>query len=84
MPVVPRFFAGVAVAFAPISWQLVFARLQVHRGLNNGVRRQLRGPRVGGAVETSRGDRLTLALIMVAVLYDSPFMAGRRHLVPAG
>ncbi len=86
LPVVPRFFAGVAVAFAPIFLaNLVFAqRFKSIGASTTAFGANLLGAMVGGALEyfaLITGFRFLL--ILVAVLYGLAFLAGRRHLAPS-
>jgi spermidine synthase len=86
LPVVPRFFAGVAVAFAPIFLaNLVFAqRFRSIGASTTAFGANLLGAMVGGALEYfALVTGFRFLLVLVAVLYGLAFLAGRRHLAPA-
>ena len=86
LPVVPRFFAGVAVAFAPIFLaNLVFAqRFKSIGASTTAFGANLLGAMVGGALEYfALVTGFRFLLILVAVLYGLAFLTGRRHLAPA-
>jgi hypothetical protein len=83
LPVVPRFLAAVALAFAPIFLaNLVFAQRFAKTGASTvAFGANLLGAMVGGALEylaLITGYRSLL--IVVAVLYGLAFLTGRRHL----
>jgi spermidine synthase len=83
LPVVPRFLAAVALAFAPIFLaNLVFAQRFAKTGASTvAFGANLLGAMVGGALEylaLITGYRALL--IVVAVLYGLAFLTGRRHL----
>jgi hypothetical protein len=82
-PIVPRFLAGVALAFAPIFLaNLVFAQRFAKTGSSTvAFGANLLGAMVGGALEylaLITGYRSLL--IAVAILYGLAFLTGRRHL----
>jgi spermidine synthase len=86
LPVVPRFLAAVALAFAPIFLaNLVFAQRFAKTSASTvAFGANLLGAMVGGALEylaLITGYRSLL--IAVAVLYGLAFLTGRRHLVVA-
>jgi hypothetical protein len=86
LPVMPRFLAGVALAFAPIFLaNLVFAQRFAKTGSSTvAFGANLLGAMVGGALEylaLITGYRSLL--LVVAVLYGLAFLTGRRHLVAA-
>lgn len=86
LPVVPRFLAGVAVAFAPIFLaNLVFAqRFKAIGAATTAFGANLLGAMVGGALEYfALVTGFRFLLILVAVLYGLAFLAGRRHLAPS-
>lgn len=86
LPVIPRFFAGVAVAFAPIFLaNLVFAqRFKAIGAATTAFGANLLGAMVGGALEYfALVTGFRFLLILVAVLYGLAFLAGRKHLVPS-
>ncbi len=83
LPVLPRFVAAIAVAFAPIFLaNLVFAQRFRNIGASTvAFGANLLGAMVGGALEYLAlvfGYRSLL--VLVAVLYGLAFLAGRRHL----
>jgi hypothetical protein len=83
LPIVPRFLAGVALAFAPIFLaNLVFAQRFAKTGSSTvAFGANLLGAMVGGALEylaLITGYRSLL--IAVAILYGLAFLTGRRHL----
>jgi SAM-dependent methyltransferase len=87
LPLVPRFLAAVAVAFAPVfTANLVFT--QRFKGTGDSTTAfgaNLLGSMVGGVLEylaLITGYRVLL--IVVAVLYGLAFAFGRRHLVAGG
>jgi hypothetical protein len=87
LPLVPRFFAGIAVAFAPIFLaNLVFAqRFKSIGASTTAFGANLLGAMVGGALEyfaLMTGFRFLL--VLVAVLYGLAFLTGGRHLAKAG
>lgn len=86
LPLVPRFLAGVAVAFTPIFLaNLVFAqRFERIPNATVAFGANLLGAMVGGALEyLALISGYRSLLIVVAVLYGLAFLTGRRHLVPA-
>src|ERR671913_494483 len=86
LPVVPRFLAGVAVAFAPIFLaNLVFAQRFSSIGASTtAFGANLLGAMVGGALEYfALVTGFRFLLVLVAVLYGLAFLVGRRHLAPA-
>jgi len=86
LPVVPRFAAGVAVAFAPIFLaNLVFAqRFRSVGASTTAFGANLLGAMVGGALEyLALVTGFRFLLVVVAVLYGLAFLTGRRHLAPA-
>ncbi|MFL6130095.1 MAG: hypothetical protein ACJ73E_13660 [Mycobacteriales bacterium] len=87
LPVVPRFFAGVAVAFAPIFLaNLVFAqRFRSIGASTTAFGANLLGAMVGGALEYfALVTGFRFLLVLVAVLYGLAFLTGRRHLAGVG
>jgi Spermine/spermidine synthase domain len=86
LPLLPRFLAGVAIAFTPIFLaNLVFAQRFRSVGASTvAFGANLLGAMVGGALEYLAliGGYRSL-LILVAVLYGLAFLTGRRHLRPA-
>jgi hypothetical protein len=83
LPLVPRFLAGVAVAFAPIYLaNLVFAQRFERIGASTvAFGANLLGAMVGGALEyLALVTGYRSLLIVVAVLYGLAFLTGRRHL----
>jgi SAM-dependent methyltransferase len=86
LPVVPRFAAGVAIAFAPIFLaNLVFAqRFRTIGASTVAFGANLLGAMVGGAFEyLALVAGFRSLLILVAVLYGLAFLTGRRHLASA-
>ena len=86
LPLVPRFLAGVAIAFAPIFLaNLVFAQRFEKIGASTvAFGANLLGAMVGGALEyLALISGYRSLLIVVAVLYGLAFLTGRRHLVAA-
>jgi hypothetical protein len=86
LPVVPRFFAGVAVAFTPIFLaNLVFAqRFKSIGASTTAFGANLLGAMVGGALEYfALVTGFRFLLVLVAVLYGLAFLTGRRHLAAA-
>jgi hypothetical protein len=86
LPVVPRFLAGVAVAFAPIFLaNLVFAqRFRSIAASTTAFGANLLGAMVGGALEyLALVTGFRFLLVLVAVLYGLAFLTGRRHLAAA-
>lgn len=83
LPVVPRFLAAVALAFAPIFLaNLVFAQRFKDTGASTlAFGANLLGAMIGGALEYFAliGGFRSL-LILVAALYGLAFLFGRRHL----
>jgi hypothetical protein len=83
LPIVPRFLAAVALAFAPIFLaNLVFAQRFKDTGASTlAFGANLLGAMVGGALEYFAliGGFRSL-LILVAALYGLAFLLGRRHL----
>ncbi|HEX6754395.1 MAG TPA: hypothetical protein VF109_00455 [Mycobacteriales bacterium] len=86
LPVVPRFLAAVALAFAPIFLaNLVFAQRFKDTGASTlAFGANLLGAMIGGALEYFAlvGGFRSL-LVLVAVLYGLAFLLGRRHLAAA-
>jgi hypothetical protein len=86
LPVLPRFLAASALAFAPIFLaNLVFARRFKDTGASTvAFGANLLGAMLGGALEYFAlvGGFRSL-LILVAVLYGLAFLFGRRHLAAA-
>ncbi len=83
LPLVPRFLAGVAVAFAPIYLaNLVFAQRFERIGASTvAFGANLLGAMVGGALEyLALVTGYRSLLIVVAALYGLAFLTGRRHL----
>jgi spermidine synthase len=83
LPVVPRFVAGVALAFAPIYLaNLVFAQRFAKTGASTvAFGANLLGAMVGGALEyMALISGYRSLLIAVALLYGLAFLTGRRHL----
>jgi spermidine synthase len=83
LPVVPRFVAGVALAFAPIYLaNLVFAQRFAKTGSTTvAFGANLLGAMVGGALEyVALISGYRSLLIAVAVLYGLAFLTGRKHL----
>ena len=83
LPVVPRFAAGVTIAFAPIFLaNLVFAqRFRTIGASTVAFGANLLGAMVGGALEyLALVAGFQSLLVLVAVLYGLAFLAGRRHL----
>jgi hypothetical protein len=83
LPLVPRFLAGVALAFAPIFLaNLVFAQRFAKTGSTTvAFGANLLGAMVGGALEyLALVTGYRSLLIAVAVLYGLAFLTGRRHL----
>jgi spermidine synthase len=86
LPVVPRFLAGVALAFAPIFLaNLVFAQRFAKTGSSTvAFGANLLGAMVGGALEyLALVTGYRSLLIAVALLYGLAFLTGRRHLAAA-
>ncbi|HEX8929762.1 MAG TPA: spermidine synthase, partial [Actinomycetota bacterium] len=86
LPVVPRFLAAVALAFAPIFLaNLVFAQRFAKTSASTvAFGANLLGAMVGGALEyLALISGYRSLLIAVAVLYGLAFLTGRRHLVGA-
>jgi hypothetical protein len=86
LPVVPRFLAAVALAFAPIFLaNLVFAQRFAKTGASTvAFGANLLGAMVGGALEyLALVTGYRSLLILVAVLYGLAFLTGRRHLAAA-
>jgi hypothetical protein len=85
LPVVLRFLAATALAFAPIFIaNLVFAQRFKHVGSSTtAFGASLLGAIVGGVLEyLSLITGFRFLLIVVAVLYGLAFAFGRRHLAP--
>jgi hypothetical protein len=85
LPVVLRFLAATALAFAPIFLaNLVFAQRFKHVGSSTtAFGASLLGSIVGGVLEyLSLITGFRFLLIVVAVLYGLAFVFGRRHLAP--
>jgi hypothetical protein len=83
LPVVPRFLAGAALAFAPIFLaNLVFAqRFAKTSSSTVAFGANLLGAMVGGALEyLALVSGYRSLLVVVAVLYGLAFLTGRRHL----
>jgi hypothetical protein len=83
LPVVPRFLAGVALAFAPIYLaNLVFAQRFAKTGSSTvAFGANLLGAMVGGALEyLALVSGYRSLLIVVALLYGLAFLTGRKHL----
>ena len=83
LPVVPRFVAGVALAFAPIYLaNLVFAQRFAKTGSTTvAFGANLLGAMVGGALEyLALISGYRSLLIVVALLYGLAFLTGRKHL----
>ena len=83
LPVVPRFFAATALAFAPIFVaNLVFAQRFKNVGsLTTAFGANLLGAIVGGVLEyLSLITGFNFLLVVAAVLYGLAFFFGRRHL----
>jgi hypothetical protein len=83
LPVVPRFLAGVALAFAPIYLaNLVFAQRFAKTGSTTvAFGANLLGAMVGGALEyLALISGYRSLLIVVAILYGLAFLTGRKHL----
>jgi hypothetical protein len=83
LPVVPRFLAGAALAFAPIFLaNLVFAQRFAKTAESTvAFGANLLGAMVGGALEyLALVSGYRSLLIVVAVLYGLAFLTGRRHL----
>jgi len=83
LPVVLRFVAGVAVAFAPIFLaNLLFAQRFARTGATTvAFGANLLGAMVGGALEyLALVSGFRSLLVLVAVLYGLAFLTGRRHL----
>ncbi len=79
----PRFLAGVALAFAPIFLaNLVFAqRFEKTGSTTVAFGANLLGAMVGGALEyLALISGYRSLLIVVAVLYGLAFLTGRKHL----
>ncbi len=86
LPVVPRFVAGVALAFAPIYLaNLVFAQRFAKTGSSTvAFGANLLGAMVGGALEyLALISGYRSLLIVVAILYGLAFLIGRKHLAAA-
>jgi spermidine synthase len=86
LPVVPRFLAGVALAFAPIYLaNLVFAQRFAKTGSTTvAFGANLLGAMVGGALEyMALISGYRSLLIVVAILYGLAFLTGRKHLAVA-
>ena len=86
LPLLPRFLAGVAIAFTPIFLaNLVFAqRFERIATPTVAFGANLLGAMVGGALEyLALISGYRSLLIVVALLYGLAFLTGRRHLVPA-
>jgi Spermine/spermidine synthase domain len=86
LPVVPRFVAGVALAFAPIYLaNLVFAQRFAKTGSSTvAFGANLLGAMVGGALEyLALISGYRSLLVVVAVLYGLAFLTGRKHLAVA-
>jgi hypothetical protein len=84
LPVVPRFLAAVALAFAPIFLaNLVFAQRFAKTSASTvAFGANLLGAMVGGALEyLALISGYRSLLIVVALLYGLAFLTGRRHLV---
>ncbi len=87
LPVVPRFLAATALAFAPIFMaNLVFAqRFRQVAASTVAYGANLLGAMVGGVLEyLSLITGFRFLLIVVALLYGLAFLFGRRHLAPRG
>ena len=86
LPLVPRFLAGVALAFAPIFLaNLVFAQRFKDVGSTTvAFGANLLGAMVGGALEyLALISGYRSLLIVVALLYGLAFLTGRKHLAAA-
>jgi len=86
LPLVPRFLAGVALAFAPIYLaNLVFAQRFAKTGSTTvAFGANLLGAMVGGALEyLALISGYRSLLIVVALLYGLAFLTGRKHLAAA-
>jgi hypothetical protein len=86
LPVVPRFLAGITIAFAPIFLaNLVFAQRFAGIGSSTvAFGANLLGAMLGGALEyLALVSGFRSLLVLVAVLYGLAFLTGRRHLAPA-
>jgi hypothetical protein len=86
LPVVPRFLAGVALAFAPIFLaNLVFAQRFAKTGATTvAFGANLLGAMVGGALEyLALISGYRSLLLVVALLYGLAFLTGRKHLAVA-
>jgi hypothetical protein len=83
LPLVPRFFAATAVAFAPVFLaNLVFAQRFAHVATTTtAFGANLLGALVGGVLEyLSMLTGFRFLLVVVAVLYGLAFLLGRRRL----
>lgn len=83
LPVVPRFFAAVAIAFAPIfTANLVFTQRFKDTGdSTTAFGANLLGAMVGGVLEyLALISGYRFLIVVVAVLYGIAFLTGRRHL----
>jgi hypothetical protein len=86
LPVVPRFLAGVTVAFLPVFFaNLIFAvRFRAVGSSTVAFGANLLGAMLGGALEyLSLVVGFNALLVVVAVLYALALLTGRRHLVAA-
>jgi hypothetical protein len=86
LPVVPRFLAATAIAFAPVFIaNLVFAERFRDAGSSAvAFGANLLGAMVGGLLEyTSLVLGYRALLLVTAVLYGVAFLLGRRSLLPA-
>lgn len=86
LPLVPRFLAGVAIAFAPVFLaNLVFAqRFERIAAPTVAFGANLLGAMVGGALEyLALISGYRSLLVVVALLYGLAFLTGRRHLAAA-
>jgi hypothetical protein len=83
LPVVPRFLAATALAFAPIFFaNLVFAqRFKDVASITTAFGANLLGAILGGVLEyLSLIVGFRILLVLVAALYGLAFVFGRRHL----
>jgi hypothetical protein len=86
LPVVPRFLAGVALAFAPIYLaNLVFAQRFAKTGSTTvAFGANLLGAMLGGTLEyLALISGYRSLLVVVALLYGLAFLTGRKHLAAA-
>jgi len=86
LPVVPRFLAGVALAFAPIYLaNLVFAQRFARTGSTTvAFGANLLGAMLGGTLEyLALISGYRSLLVVVALLYGLAFLTGRKHLAAA-